>query len=1117
MNTRWNGIVATLTVSLMAACASPTPSQLMTNVKNDLNSPQREALETQFPRLIAEAEEALKNGQKALERGDAGESELYASIANSKFQAAKNLSKSSEIVHQQAAYRDALVSLEEEVEFLSQEAEELRRFQALDARFREATSSLEKYEGMEGTARESLALARKKQAEAIRVGAPQLATGTYREGQVLTESALSSLDRGDFESTIELSGEATAAFETSISKSKDSAVAQRRLETERAQKQETLDQKRSKALTLIEKAVDMKAAAIAEGADQKAPNLFQQANFLLSRAEMAAEDERFEQAGDSAKKSASSFEKAIKAKEEPAKTSVAAATKSEGAVKQTPVQNVGVTAPRSSPSSSASREQILRFLTRAQMQRAEALGRGDDEECPNAFQEFEAVLEIAEERLRSGDQFYALEHAIRAQERLRLCARSGQDAAPKTRGSSSEAKSPTKPSPRAATPADSTAGSESATTSAAKDTQKSEEEKLSPLEQAARDRAIKALIEADLVLARSQFQGASRASLSRATSLRDTAEKSFDRKDYARATLYADLVTEELSPEKKEKPEEESAKKSEGKDTTRGQTKNQEVSSMSRKEKAKKDAASTSGDAATTGKEDATQCPENRSLASYLEEQYRKQKYASQSRGETTWAPPVSLEAANALDKEGRCKRAREFYQRAANELFDSRQERASDDEKKKADDEKQKAQAAKKDDTTRKRVVVTRQDRGDVNQRDKTQETKETPEVDEAARQRALKSLAESQRKLAALGPKAEGPALELSSRLVKKSQDAYEAGRFDDAYMLSEQAVGAMQSISSDQREIDTGSQEWKGAYQQVLDALIARDRAATLANSKTQKVFDRGVNFLDRARKSWSSKDYRAAEKYAKASLEDFKEVMDNAEEAQKKAAEQKAAEKAQVQREEVAREQATRKELKKEASSALSNAEIKFELCEEKHCRKRDSRKFLTGSQKLENARAAMDAKTYEEAARLANQASQSFDDALATRLELTPATSEHLKVSEGEIVLSPRIKFELGSTRVDAASMESVRALADYLRDNQRVLESVTITGHTDSKGKAESNRKLSRERAQSVADNLRSLGVDPSLLKIVGMGESQPIASNDNADGRARNRRVEIRYNLHSE
>jgi outer membrane protein OmpA-like peptidoglycan-associated protein len=69
---------------------------------------------------------------------------------------------------------------------------------------------------------------------------------------------------------------------------------------------------------------------------------------------------------------------------------------------------------------------------------------------------------------------------------------------------------------------------------------------------------------------------------------------------------------------------------------------------------------------------------------------------------------------------------------------------------------------------------------------------------------------------------------------------------------------------------------------------------------------------------------------------------------------------------------------------------------------------------------------------------------------------------------------------------------------------------VEIAGHSDSGGSAEHNHALSERRAAAVAGYLQGRGVARTRIAMVGVGESQPVASNATADGRARNRRVEL-------
>jgi OOP family OmpA-OmpF porin len=70
---------------------------------------------------------------------------------------------------------------------------------------------------------------------------------------------------------------------------------------------------------------------------------------------------------------------------------------------------------------------------------------------------------------------------------------------------------------------------------------------------------------------------------------------------------------------------------------------------------------------------------------------------------------------------------------------------------------------------------------------------------------------------------------------------------------------------------------------------------------------------------------------------------------------------------------------------------------------------------------------------------------------------------------------------------------------------------VIAEGHTDAKGTDTYNQKLSERRANAVKEYLVRGGIPTSRIRVVGYGESRPVASNDNEEGRAQNRRVELR------
>ena len=102
----------------------------------------------------------------------------------------------------------------------------------------------------------------------------------------------------------------------------------------------------------------------------------------------------------------------------------------------------------------------------------------------------------------------------------------------------------------------------------------------------------------------------------------------------------------------------------------------------------------------------------------------------------------------------------------------------------------------------------------------------------------------------------------------------------------------------------------------------------------------------------------------------------------------------------------------------------------------------------------------------------------------------------------------RVNFEFGEATLIPVSRDVVRTVADVLVRYPDLR--VRVAGHTDNVSSDAYNLRLSRDRAQTVVDNLVAMGVDADRLEAVGFGERQPIASNDTETGRALNRRVEF-------
>lgn len=108
-------------------------------------------------------------------------------------------------------------------------------------------------------------------------------------------------------------------------------------------------------------------------------------------------------------------------------------------------------------------------------------------------------------------------------------------------------------------------------------------------------------------------------------------------------------------------------------------------------------------------------------------------------------------------------------------------------------------------------------------------------------------------------------------------------------------------------------------------------------------------------------------------------------------------------------------------------------------------------------------------------------------------------------------LSATVKGDIFSSgKTNITSVKHKRFFEKYADVVKNKKQAILIIGHTDSQGSAETNAKISIQRAYSVAQALISQGVEKEYIYIYGAGESQPIASNLSKDGRAENRRIEI-------
>jgi outer membrane protein OmpA-like peptidoglycan-associated protein len=113
-----------------------------------------------------------------------------------------------------------------------------------------------------------------------------------------------------------------------------------------------------------------------------------------------------------------------------------------------------------------------------------------------------------------------------------------------------------------------------------------------------------------------------------------------------------------------------------------------------------------------------------------------------------------------------------------------------------------------------------------------------------------------------------------------------------------------------------------------------------------------------------------------------------------------------------------------------------------------------------------------------------------------------------KINSGD-ALTLYINFESGKSAIKSESQSIIDELYKMLSSNPNL--KIIIEGHTDNVGNAASNKTLSEQRAASVKTSLVSKGISADRIKTIGFGQDKPVADNSTEDGKAKNRRVEIK------
>ena len=109
----------------------------------------------------------------------------------------------------------------------------------------------------------------------------------------------------------------------------------------------------------------------------------------------------------------------------------------------------------------------------------------------------------------------------------------------------------------------------------------------------------------------------------------------------------------------------------------------------------------------------------------------------------------------------------------------------------------------------------------------------------------------------------------------------------------------------------------------------------------------------------------------------------------------------------------------------------------------------------------------------------------------------------------KVTLASDQYFDFDKANLKPAALGDLDRLAEHLKGVS--VKTVHVVGYTDGIGTDAYNDKLSLRRADAVRDYLVSKGVDPKLIDTEGRGKRDPVADNKTKDGRAKNRRVEVK------
>lgn len=201
----------------------------------------------------------------------------------------------------------------------------------------------------------------------------------------------------------------------------------------------------------------------------------------------------------------------------------------------------------------------------------------------------------------------------------------------------------------------------------------------------------------------------------------------------------------------------------------------------------------------------------------------------------------------------------------------------------------------------------------------------------------------------------------------------------------------------------------------------------------------------------------------------------------------------------------------------ARAEAEQARMMFAASEEEANRERREKEAALAAKDEQTRNAEMAKEEAEQAKRLAESRASEVElarreaDLAIQQADTLRQQLENLQLRQtesGVVVTLGDVLFETGQSELLASSHSSLEEVVGLLQSEPDKM--IRIEGHTDSVGSAQANIELSQQRADAVMASLVELGLNADRVTAVGLGEDFPIASNEDEDGRSRNRRVDV-------